>query len=109
MENIESWLNNLKECNKLIIVEGIKDKKVLEDFGISNIIILDKPIYKIVEEICEKKKDVVILTDLDKEGKYLYRKLKSNLQKFGIKIDNKFREFLFRETRISNIEGIKVR
>ena len=108
MESVEDWLNSLKESDKLIVVEGIKDKKVLEDFGIVNIITLNKPMYKLVEDIYETKKEVVILTDLDKEGKYLYKKLKSDLQRFGIKIDNKFREFLFRETKISNIESIRI-
>ena len=108
MESVEDWLNSLKESDKLIVVEGIKDKKVLEDFGIVNIITLNKPMYKLVEDIYETKKEVVILTDLDKEGEYLYKKLKSDLQRFGVKIDNKFREFLFRETKISNIESIRI-
>ena len=108
MENIEDWLKDLKESGKLIIVEGVKDKRALENFDVKNIITLNKPLYKLAEDIYETKKEVVILTDLDKEGKYLYKKLKSNLQRFGIKIDNKFREFLFRETKISNIEGIRI-
>jgi len=108
VESVEDWLNSLKESDKLIVVEGIKDKKVLEDFGIVNIITLNKPMYKLVEDIYETKKEVVILTDLDKEGEYLYKKLKSDLQRFGVKIDNKFREFLFRETKISNIESIRI-
>ena len=108
MESVEDWLNSLKESDKLIVVEGIKDKKVLENFGIVNIITLNKPMYKLVEDIYETKKEVVILTDLDKEGEYLYKKLKSDLQRFGVKIDNKFREFLFRETKISNIESIRI-
>ena len=108
MKSVEDWLSSLKESDKLIVVEGIKDKRALENFDIANIITLNKPIYKLVEDIYKTKKEVVILTDLDKEGKYLYKRLKSDLQRFGVKIDNKFREFLLRETKISNIEGIRI-
>jgi len=108
VKSVEDWLSSLKESDKLIVVEGIKDKRALENFDIANIITLNKPIYKLVEDIYKTKKEVVILTDLDKEGKYLYKRLKSDLQRFGVKIDNKFREFLLRETKISNIEGIRI-
>ena len=57
-----------------------------------------------VENINE---ETIILTDLDKHGKKLYSIIKKNLQKRKIKIDMKFREFLFKE-RISHIEGIKI-
>ncbi|MEM3126758.1 MAG: toprim domain-containing protein [Candidatus Woesearchaeota archaeon] len=93
--------------NKIILVEGNKDKIALKKFGIKNkIIILNKPLFKIVENIAENTKQVILLTDLDSEGKKLYSKIKKDLQKFGVKIDDKFREFLFK-TNLRQIEGMK--
>jgi len=48
-----------------------------------------------------------LLTDLDKKGKELYGKLNSGLQRFGVRIDNNFREFLFKKTKIRQIEGLR--
>jgi 5S rRNA maturation endonuclease (ribonuclease M5) len=106
MQEIENWILNLKQSKKLIIVEGKKDKIALNSLGIKNIITINKPLYKLTEEISSKTKECIILTDLDKEGKRLYHKLKHDLQKQGVIIDNKFREFLFKNTKLSNIEGI---
>ena len=106
MENIEEWLEDLKRSDKIIIVEGPNDKKALEYFGINNIVTLSrKPIFQIVEDISMIAHQVIILTDFDKKGKELYGKLSSALQRHGVQIDNKFREYLLR-TRLSHIEGL---
>ncbi len=106
METLEEWTEKLKNCNKLIIVEGKKDKKALEDLGIYNIITFSNSSHISIEKIDHK--EVIILTDLDQAGKKLYAILKTNLQRRGIKIDNKFREFLFKKTKISSIESIRL-
>ncbi len=102
------WLiNNLDRIkNKLFIVEGKKDKKALNSLGINNIITLKKSLFETVEEISKKTNECVILTDLDKEGRKLYGKLRNDLQKHGVKIDNSFRNFLFRETKVRQIEAL---
>ena len=79
----------------------IKDKKALISLGVKNIITLNKPLYKIVEETAEFNKDVIILTDFDKEGRQLYGFLKNNFQRNGVKIDRYFREFLMMNTKIT--------
>ncbi|MBI2664762.1 toprim domain-containing protein [Candidatus Woesearchaeota archaeon] len=104
---LAEFLDKLARTDKLVIVEGAKDKKALESLGVSNIRCLnDRPLYKIAEDIAAKHKKVVILTDLDREGKRLYGRLKTQLQFLGVEVDNYFREFLFR-TRIRQVEGIK--
>ncbi len=90
----------------IFLVEGKKDKGALEKFGIKEVITLDKPIYSVVEDIVERKKPCVILTDLDKEGKKLYGKLNDALCRHGVKVDNTIREFLFRKTKLRQIEGV---
>lgn len=103
MQDLNDWISELKTADKLIIVEGKKDKKALEIFGIKNIKILNKSIFELTEEI---EKECILLFDLDSEGKSIYSKFRHHLQKRGIKIDKRFREFLFKETKLSHIEGI---
>lgn len=106
MQNLKDWISALKQSKKLILVEGKKDKKALEKLGIKNILTLKKPLYKVIEEIAEKNKECILLFDLDSEGKKLYSKLKHQLQKHKVKIDRKFREFLFKHTKLTQIEGL---
>ena len=107
METIEEWIEQLKDSHKLIIVEGKKDKEALETYGIRNIFPLNgKPLYKVIEEVADNYKDAIILTDLDKEGKKLFGNLNSNLSRFGVRVDNSFRNFLFRKTKLRQIEGL---
>jgi DNA phosphorothioation-dependent restriction protein DptG len=92
-----------KEKDSLVIVEGKKDKKALEEIGFTNIIVLDKPLYEVVEQVNDKR--VILLTDLDKEGKLLYSKLKKEFDKRGIVVNNKLRNLLFK-TELRQIEGL---
>ncbi|MBL7147296.1 MAG: toprim domain-containing protein [Nanoarchaeota archaeon] len=107
MQTLQDWTNKLRISEDIIIVEGKKDKAALNKLGIKNIIPLNgKPLYKLIEEISELKKPVVILTDLDKEGKIFYHKIKHNLQKKGVKIKDGFRNFLFKKTKVNIIESL---
>ncbi len=106
MQNLEEWIRELRTCNKLIIVEGKKDRSALLKLGIKKVVILNKPIYKLTEEISKKNKECILLVDLDSEGKKLYSKLKHSLQRSKVKIDTKFREFLFKHTTLTQIEGL---
>ncbi len=106
MQNLQDHIHKLKIAKKLILVEGPKDKKALQRLGVKNIITLKKPLFAIVEEISAKTKECIILTDLDKKGKELYSKLSKDLKKHGVKIDNTFRNFLLKETKLKQIEGL---
>lgn len=105
-EELQDEVQKLKRDNFLIIVEGPKDRIALEKLGLTNIICLSKaPLYKIVEEIVKKAKEVAILTDLDGKGKELYHVLYRDLQSHKVKVDNRLRDKLFR-AKISHIEGL---
>ena len=105
MQNLSDWVNGLTQDNSLIIVEGKRDKIALNKLGIENVYEINKPIYLLAELLKKEKKDVVILTDFDKEGRKLYFKLKQELQRNGIKINHKYRNYLFK-SKISHIEGL---
>jgi len=105
-EELQEEVQKLKRDDFLIIVEGPKDKIALEKLGLTNIICLStSPLYKIVEEVVKKAKDVAILTDLDGKGKELYHVLSRDLQNHRVKIDNRLRDKLF-QAKISHIEGL---
>lgn len=106
-EELVAACEKLKISGKIVVVEGIKDERALRLFGIKNIVTLSrKPLFQIVEEVSAKTRDVVILTDLDRKGKELYGKLNSAFQREGVKVDDEFRNFLFRNTKIRQIEGL---
>lgn len=106
-EEINNFIEKIISSNTLVIVEGKKDRVALQKLGINNVVELNKkPLFQIVEEISDSNDECIILTDLDKKGKEIYAKLNSNLQKNGVKINNKFREFLFRYTKLRQIEGL---
>jgi len=104
-EQIKELLEEIKSKNLLVIVEGIKDVRALNALGIVNVMSLKKPLFAVVEDVASKEKEVVLLTDLDEEGKKIYHELSVNLQKFGVKINNHLREFLFK-TQLRQIEGL---
>lgn len=108
-ENIEELrheLAKLKQSGKLVVVEGLKDGRSLAKFGLKNIMALKKPIYAVVDNIAAAAKECAILTDLDSEGKKLYGALKKELQKQGVKIDDKLRNFISKNTPVKHIEGL---
>jgi len=107
IEQILEEIKKIKERDLLVIVEGKKDKQAIENLGITKIEVLSKiPLYKVIENVAEKTKEVVILTDMDKKGKELYHRLMAGLQKHGVKINNKLRELLFR-AKVSHVEGLE--
>lgn len=105
-EEFGSFIDKLSAAGSVIIVEGKKDKAALASLGFVNIVTLAKPLYLIIEEVASKYRKAVILTDLDKEGKLLYGKLSSGLQRHGVIIDNALRNFLLKSTKLRQIEGL---
>ena len=106
-EKFNKIIEKIKNSNTIVIVEGKKDRAALGSMGISNITELTKkPLYQIVEDIFNSNNECVILTDLDKKGREIYGKLSSDLQKRGIKINNNLRDFLFKNTKLRQIEGL---
>jgi len=109
-QDIAEWAEAINTSGKAIVVEGKNDEAALRALGLTKEIyqLSKKPLFEVIEGVSEKEREVIILTDLDKEGKKLYGTLSSGLQNHGVRIDNKFREWLFRNTKVRQIEGIKI-
>lgn len=108
LEDIKRELKKARESEKLIIVEGKKDKQSLQRLGFKNkkIFTLNngKSIKRNIEIISGMSKQAIILTDFDKEGRQLYQKFKHEFSQIGVKIDNKLRNCLRKQ--ISHIQGL---
>ena len=103
MNDLERELEKAK--HKVVLVEGMKDKKALESLGFKKIITLkNRPLFEVIESIQEK--EIVLLNDLDAEGKKLFSVLRKGLQRRGIKINIKLRLELFK-TGYRQIESLK--
>ena len=108
-QELAALLSNLAESKVAIIVEGRKDKAALVKIGIdgSKIVVLNtKPLFVVAEAVAKDYDTAIILTDLDAEGKKLYGKLNTLLQQLGVKVDGNVRNFLFKNTKLRQIEGI---
>ena len=106
-EEFTNHIEKIINSNIIVIVEGKKDRAALNKFGVTNIVELTKkPLFQIVEEVANSSEECIIMTDLDKKGKQIYGKLNSDLQRHGVKVNNNFRNFLFKNTKLRQIEGM---
>lgn len=87
----------------IIVVEGKKDKEVLEKIGICNVNTIND-LKKIDLKRYEK---ALILTDNDKKGKALYKNIKDHLFSEGILDDYPTRMKFFKEFRVYKVEDLK--
>ena len=90
IEKIEHEIFNIGEA--VVIVEGKKDRKALEPFGVKKILEISG---KSLEDIIDKLKDeksVIIMTDFDEEGEKKLSQLITFLTKYGIKADTSLRK-----------------
>ena len=102
------FLQRLLSSDKVVVVEGKRDQEALRRIGFSGktFVLNRKPLFAVAEEVASAYNEAIILTDLDKEGKQLYARLKTYLQRLGVSVDNYFREFLFKHTKLRQIEGL---
>ncbi len=102
MQDLDRELERARK--KLVLVEGVKDKRALEALGFSHVVPLkNRPLFEIIESVEER--EVLILTDLDPEGRKLFSSLSRGLKKRGVKVDNKLRLALMK-AGLSHIEGL---
>lgn len=97
------FIERLRDFSKenLIVVEGKKDKKILEELGIKNIYTIREILNK---ESFNGFKKVLILTDNDKKGRKLYKNLKYIFESDGIIVNEKFRIQFYKIFKINKVE-----
>jgi 5S rRNA maturation endonuclease (ribonuclease M5) len=90
LEKFGKILNELGE--RIVIVEGRKDKEALKSLGLKNIIAINgRPLHKVTEILLKTRKEIVILTDFDRKGREINSKLRYLLQRYRKKINSRLR------------------
>ncbi|MCC7573760.1 MAG: toprim domain-containing protein [Candidatus Methanofastidiosum sp.] len=86
LENTIVILNKLREEEGVILVEGQNDIQSLVNLGIKNKIIAvsQHNIFDVIDNIPEK--EIIVLTDFDKKGTYLFKRYVKELQSSGKKV-----------------------
>ena len=103
--DITTEVARISENGTLVLVEGKRDRQSLQRLGLINIQSLDGPLFEVVERIARDHRDVVLLVDLDAEGRKLYRRLAHDLAAHGVRVDDALRNLLF-QTPLRHIEGL---
>jgi len=112
-ESLEELIASLVEASEegaAIIVEGVRDEQSLRDLGVEGSIVRASgcPALEVAEEAARDFKEIVILTDWDRAGEELARKMEQYLQCTGAKVDLETRERLKRMIRreIKDVESL---
>lgn len=94
--------------NTFIIVEGKKDKSVLEKLQFKNIVTISGKGHEKLLEILKNQKigQVIILTDFDREGNKKHKELQRLLERNGIKTAFSIREKFKQTFNIGKIEEL---
>ncbi len=113
-ENLLERIEDLKELSVdvPIIVEGKKDVNALRAIGIKGEIFrlsTGLPLFKFCEDIAGQYSSVIILTDLDKEGEKLLKKLRNYLMEKGVKINETFRKDILSKLETYEVESVHTR
>lgn len=110
IELIEKNIFSLIEENKTvpIVVEGEKDIKALNKLGINGEIIpinMGKTLIDFCDFIASKYDEIIILTDWDRKGGFLFRTIYRNLQG-RVKCNYHYREIFAKNSTIKTVEGL---
>jgi len=98
-EVLNEFIELLKRLSEKypVIVEGKRDYAVLRRFGIGNIYTLSgKNYFDLVESLPSQTEKVVLLTDIDRQGEKIFKKLSEILKKYNIEVVDEPRNYLKR-------------
>ena len=107
LDKFRQWIEHLRLKSKEIpiVVEGVYEKRSLEALNISNVYACSKRTSNVAEKIAKKYKECILLMDTDKKGRDLYTKAKAKFEERGVKIDQRFEQFIF-HTQLKRIRSI---
>ena len=101
-DNLEKILQQLREDPRPKIVEGKRDKQALQELGISNI----KTLTTNLQDTAANTSEPIILTDYDRSGEKLKKRLEELLRNEGKKTNTEYRRKLRLLTGINTIEEL---
>lgn len=97
----------LESIDEPVIVEGRKDCEALKALGVDNVVQLNwgGSLLDTIEAL-QGHSSIILLTDLDQNGKILRKKLLGLMNLYGIRENKKPRE-IFAKMRFSHVEALK--
>lgn len=101
-ELIGEFLDSIQQP---VLVEGRKDRRALESLGVQDVVELNRGLSILETLEALQGQSVVLLTDLDREGKALRRRLLKLMSMYGIRENPRPREILAK-MRVSHVEGL---
>jgi 5S rRNA maturation endonuclease (ribonuclease M5) len=112
-ESLDKAIEALLEASgegAAIIVEGERDERSLRDLGVEGPVLraARRPAMEVAEEAARSFKEVVVLTDWDRAGEELARRVAEHLIAAGARADLDIRERLKRMVRreIKDVESL---
>mgnify|MGYP000748821025 CR=1 FL=1 len=107
LDQLRNFFEHLKlaSTDRAVLVEKPSVKRMLEARGVKNVFVLKEPLFELAEEIASKSKECIVLLDVDSRGEKLYRKVKAELENAGVKIDQRFRNFIY-HIEAKTVEGL---
>ena len=110
LEDVQKALSELIEENKSIavVVEGEKDVDALRKLGLTGEIItlnLGMTLIDFCDKIAEKYNEIIILTDWNRKGGFLYHTIERNLEG-RVKVNARYREIFSKNVMSRTLEGL---
>lgn len=113
-ENFIKMVEELKDI--AVIVEGRKDAKALENLGLHDIIPINgMPLPEFASRVARHiagtaAREVIILTDFDKKGRELERRLEALLRSHNVRANARLRRVLMRfgKGRIEDFKHVSI-
>ncbi|NJE84775.1 toprim domain-containing protein [Thermococcus sp. CX2] len=106
-KRFEELIDKLREFEGAIIVEGPRDEVALRNLGVrAEIIRLSRLPLSEIALIASSYDEVMILTDFDRKGEELARKLLQYLEGYSCRVDSETRKELKRISK-KDIKGIE--
>ncbi|MFH0903561.1 MAG: toprim domain-containing protein [Methanobacteriota archaeon] len=110
LEELILELMNLSDTGVIIVVEGRKDVESLRSLGVNGVIKLSsqQPLLDFTEKLSRSGKDIVLLTDWDRKGGMVARKIIDYLHAYSIipNMDIRARIGFLVKKRIKDIESL---
>lgn len=110
-ERIKSFGDEVIGRVDLVVCEGVKDAEAVKslNWGVEIVTLKGKSLVRVADEICEEFRRVLILTDFDKKGQSLAKKISKFLlgrSKVDWGLRNKMKRILKPYLRIEEISSI---
>lgn len=112
-ESLQTLVREMAEEVNVVVVEGPRDRAALRALGFRGPVVLasgeGRSRADLVESLVEEHRVVALLTDFDAEGRALSARLRSRLERAGVKVAAEWRmrmREVLRETGCRTVEGL---